>query len=301
VRRAAGAAVLPIACGWAAIACAGALVACGVVPAQAQTLALAYRSGDRYEYAIHSVVNEAVGASATTVPVKFDLTAHETVTVRSVDPSGTADLSITLSAVTMKSTTAGVTTTVTGAPLPSVEMKVAVDGRILSVNGSPVGGFAPLSGTGDSFISAVLPDTPVKPGDTWAKSYDQANPSGSGSIHVTANSKYLRDETLKGTKAAVVETSSSTVIDITIDMSKLTSGTALPIGGAGGIQGITIKGTSTSDVTTWIDPSGHRVVKSHAASRTTGTMSFVMRAGATMPMTGTMTTQGDAVVDLTPA
>jgi hypothetical protein len=294
VRDTAGAALL-------AIACAGALVACGAVPVQAQMLALAYRNGDTYAYSIHSVVNATVGASATPVPVKFDLTARETVTVRSVDPDGTADLSITLSAATMKTSSAGVTTTVTGAPLPSVEMKVAADGRVLSLNGSAVGGFAPLSGTDDSFISAVLPDNPVKPGDTWAKSYDQANPSGSGSIHVKANSRYLRDETLKGIKAAVIETNSSTVIDITIDMSRLTPGTVMPISGVGAIQGITIKGTATSDVTTWIDPTGHRVVKSHAASRTTGTMSFVMSARATMPMMGPMTTQGDAVVDLTPA
>ncbi len=102
------------------VACGGAAVACGAVPAEAQTLALAYRSGDTYGYTIHSVDNEAMGQGTTAVPIKFDLTAHETVTVKSVDSSGTADLSIALGAVTMKSSTAGVTTTVTGAPLPSV-------------------------------------------------------------------------------------------------------------------------------------------------------------------------------------
>ncbi len=109
---------------------------------------------------------------------------------------------------------------------------------------------------------------------------------------------------MRGIKAVVVETSSNTVIDISIDMSKLTSGSILPItgpDGTGGIQGITMKGTSTSDVTTWIDPGGHRVIKSHATAKTTSTTSFVLSPGSTMPMMGPMTTQGDEIVDLTPA
>jgi hypothetical protein len=33
-----------------------------------------------------------------------------------------------------------------------------------------------------------------------------------------------------------------------------------------------MKGTVTSDVTTWVDPSGHRILKSHMTQSNTGTL-----------------------------
>ena len=291
------------------VACLAA-VACGAVPAQAQTLALAYRGGDTYLYSVHTVSNDSIGGPGGGTPFKFDITAHETVTVKAVDSSGTADLTVALSNIAMKSATGGVTNTTTGITLPIVEMKIGADGRIVSVDGiAAMGSFMPSSGTGQAFISAVLPDTPVKPGDTWSKNYDQANPIGSGTIRVTTDSRYLRDETFNGVKAAVVETKSSTVIDVSIDLSKLTSGTVTPISGAeaavNGIKRITVKGTATSDVTTWIDPSGHRVMKTHETSKSAGTINMAVTPGAasptTLPMMGPMSTSGTVTFDLTPA
>jgi hypothetical protein len=277
-------------------------VACGAVQAHAQSLALAYHGGDTYKYALHSTADETIDVGAMKVPLKTDIGARETVTVKSVDSSGTADLSIAMSNLTIKSVASGVTNTTSSGSMPAIDIRVAADGRILSFNGTSIGGnpFASFSGLGGGFFSAVLPDTAVKPGDTWSKDYDQANPLGSGTIHLTTNSKYLRDESLQGINAAVVETTTSGSVDLTIDLSKAI-GSASPLF-PGGATSMTIKGTETSDVTTWIDPSGHRVLQSRMTGSTDATMTMDLGSETTMPgLTGPFSIKGSATTDLTPA
>jgi hypothetical protein len=283
-------------------------VACGPAVVHAQSLSLAYHSGDVYKYALRSTATETVGTGVTTIPINFDLTGRETVTVKSVDSSGTADLSISLSDLTMKSSANGVTNTTTGLPMPAIEMKVGADGRILSVNGNVLGGspFSMFSGMGGIFMSAVLPDNAVKPGDSWSKEYDQANTMGSGNIRVTTKSKYLRDESVNGVNAAVVETTSTSSVNIAIDLSKMLAGS----GSSGQVMPgmaaypLTIKGTSSSDVTTWIDPAGHRVLRSHMTGTTDLTMTMQMKApaGTTAPgLTGPSSIKGKQTLTLDPA
>jgi hypothetical protein len=278
-------------------------VACGLPTAHAQTLALTYKNGDTYKYALHSTANETVDASVMSVPIKLDLTALETVTVKSVDATGKAGLSIDLTDVVMKTSTGEEINATTATTLPTISMTVAADGRVLAVNGSSFGD-SPLTlfSGGGGFISAVLPDKPVKPNDTWSKDFDQANTLGTGGVHVTAKSKYLRDESLKGIKAAVVETKTSGTIDITIDMSKVIAGApaSTPSIPAGLFQSLAMKGTLTSTVTSWIDPSGRRVMKSHKAGTTNATMTFI-GAGSSLPgLTGPITIKGDDTTDLSP-
>lgn len=120
-------------------------------------------------------------------------------------------MSIGLSRVT--SQTNGSTDTATDFSVPPVEIRITSDGRVLNVkNGMRYGSGSPAGlgvGRGSGLISAVLPDRPVKPGDTWERKYDQLNPFGSGAIHITAKSTYLRDEWFAGVNAAVVETAST--------------------------------------------------------------------------------------------
>ncbi|HEV1991766.1 MAG TPA: hypothetical protein VGR34_02745 [Candidatus Dormibacteraeota bacterium] len=280
-------------------------VACGAATAHAQSLALAYKGGDTYKYALHSIANETIDAGVMAVPIKLDLTATETVTVKSVDSTGTADVTIDLSNVSMKSVTGQTTNTTTGAPMGTISMKVAADGRILSVNGNSFGGnpVTNFSG-GGSFISAVLPDKPVKPGDTWSKDFDQANPIGTGTTHITTKSTYVKDESIKGINAAVVETKTNGTIDITIDMSKAMAGapSSVPSLPAGMFQSLSMKGTVTSIVTSWIDPSGHRIIKSHKTGTVNATMTFTGGTGPALPgVTGPITIKGDETTDLSPA
>jgi hypothetical protein len=281
------------------------------VAAHAQALALAYKGGETYKYTLHSTASETMGdwtrSGGMTVPLKFDLTAVETIVVKSVDASGTADLSIDLSNVVIKSVTGQMTNTTTGMPIPAIAMKVAPDGRILSVNGNSFGTnpFTLFTG-GGGFISAVLPDRAVKPGDTWSKDFDQANPLGTGTIRVTTKSSYLRNESLGGVNAAVVKTTSSGSIDITIDLSRMIGNPsvspATTIPPPGMFQSLSIKGTMTSDTTTWLDPAGHRVLKSHKTGTSNTTMSFAGASDHAIPgLTGPITIKGDETTDLSPA
>jgi len=156
--------------------------ACDAVPAQAQTLSLGYHSGDTFEYSFHSTSTQTMGTSGMTVPAGIEMSASETVKVKSVNSSGTADLAITLSNFNFKSTTAGVANTTTGIPDTTLDVSVASDGRVPSMDGHQFAGADPFlifSGLGGGFfISAVLPSNAVKPGDTWSKSYDQTEPGG---------------------------------------------------------------------------------------------------------------------------
>jgi hypothetical protein len=282
------------------VACGGATVACGAVPAQARTLSLAFHSGDTYKYSFHSTTKQTIVAIGTTIPTDIELTAGEAVKVNSVDSSGVADLTLTVSNFVIKSTTGGVTNTTTGMPATTMDVKVAADGRIVSADGNQLAAGNPLlafSGIGGGFfVTAVLPSNTVKPGDAWSKDYDQANPAGTGSIHVTSNSKYLRDESLNGVNAAVVETTSNGSIDMNISTPATAGATT------GGFGGMAIQGTVTTDVTTWIDPNGHRVLKTHSTVSNDGTMTINLSSSTAPPgLTGPVTIKGTGTTDLTPA
>lgn len=220
--------------------------------------------------------------------------ANETVTVDSVDSSGVASVSVTVTNVSLTSTVNignGLTTSTATIPaLPPVSLKMTPDGRIVSVNGVTIpGNLMSGIGVGGNIASAVLPDKAVKPGDTWTKTYDDASPGGGGSIHVTATSTYLRDESFHGVQAAVVETASTTTIN-------LDSKRATPTSTVG------LKATETSDATSWIDPGSHRLLKTLMTSSNEMTMSSGGPAAGAIPgLAGPFTLKGKQTLDLEPA
>jgi len=278
-------------------------ISCGATQGQAQTLSLAYSKGATYTYKVHMTLDETVDLGAITEPLKVDMTATETQTVKSVDSTGVADIRISLTAVNIKTTVGGVSSTTT-TTVPTEDVKVASDGRVLGINGLAFSGGSPFGAAGGGGTgSAIFPDGTVKPGDSWTKDYDQTNPLGTGSVHVTTTSKYLRDETINGTRTAVVQTTINTPMNMTIDFSTFGqvtgSSTTLPITG---IQGMAIKGTQVADATTWLDAKAHRLVKSTMSSKIDATFSFVMSATSTIPaLTGPFAIKGTQTMDLTPA
>jgi hypothetical protein len=284
-------------------------VACGAVPTHAQTVALAFHKGDVYKYTFHSLSTEDISTGAAAVPLNVDVSAKETVTVQSVDSGGVANLSITLSNLAITSKANGVTNTTSGLAQYSLAIRMAADGRILNVNGFSISGGSGFGmgqlGSGATLVSAVLPDTAVKPGDTWVKDYDQANPLGTGTIHITTRSKYLRDQSFQGSTAAVVETASAASIDVTVDPSKFLPPSPTPgttITPSGFLQVISIKGTTSSDITSWINPNGHSILKSHMTATTNDTVTIPSAAGSALPgVTGPMTVKISDTTDLLPA
>jgi hypothetical protein len=282
------------------------VAACGSVnTVQAHTISLAYKAGDSYKYALHFVLKYTIGIQGMSVPLDLDMTAKEAVKVNSVDSAGVADITITLSDLTAKTAVNGTTNTTTQAS-STVEVKVGPDGHVISVNGSAMGNSSMLpgmSGTDSGFVSAILPDKPVKPGDTWSKTYDESNMMGStGTFHVTTDNKYLRDEKLNNLNAAVVESKIDGALDLKLDTSSLGGG-LFPSGGSGsGLESMAMKGTVKSDVTSWIDSSARRILKSHSTGSVDATMNLNITAGAAQPgLTGPITFKGTQTLDMSPA
>ena len=280
------------------IAVAVLLVACGILPAHAQTISLAFKQGEQFKYTLHFSGTFSAHVGSVSQDVKIDAKAKETVTITAVESEGTAHMTLTLSDLTITTTgkapdgsTTTSTTSQTSA-IPPQQLKVAPDGRILSINGESISSASPFGILAGSYlVYAVLPDTAVKPGDKWSKSYDQAQPGGSSSVHVTTNSTYLRDESFHGVNAAVIETKSAA--DFTMNLlppqSPPPNGTrAGPTpGGFGAMQG-----SVASDTTSWIDPGAHRVLKS--------SMKATLKATIT-EFENQVTVTGTQSVDLEPA
>src|SRR5947208_3099757 len=188
--------------------------ACGSIGAQAHTISLAYKAGDTYKYALHTVLDYKIGAEGFAIPFNLEMTGKQTITVKSVDSSGT------------------------------------------------------------------------------------------GAVHMTSKNKYLRDEQVKNVSTAVVQSNIVSNLDLTIDMSAVAgqAGSLLPTGAGAGLQSLSMKGTTTSDVTSWIDTGARRVVKTHSSGSIDATMTLNMAAGATTPgLTGPITFKGTQTTDMNPA
>ena len=287
------------------------VAACGSASTvSAHTISLAYKAGDSYKYSLHFVLKYQIGIQSVgmTVPLDLNVSGKEAVKVNSVDSTGVADVTITLTDLSTKSIVNGTTTTTT-TPSTTVKVTIGPDGRILSLNGNALGNsmLPGMSGTDSAFVSAILPEGPVKPGDTWSKSYDESNPTGTtGTIHVTTDNKYVKDETVSGVNAAVVDSKINGTIDLKLDMSALAGagGTSLfPTGGSSGVQGMSITGTVKTDVTSWIDAGARRIVKSHSTGSVDATLNFNMAAGATPQpgLSGPITFKGTQTLDMSPA
>ena len=123
-------------------------VACGALPVQAQTLFLAYHRGDTYRYSFHSTAKQSItGGGLAIPPTEIDIVAAETVTVNSVDPNGSADLTLTLSNFTVSSgATGAILDTTKGMPDITMNITIAADGHVVSLDGKQVA-------TGNPFLA----------------------------------------------------------------------------------------------------------------------------------------------------
>src|SRR5256885_16845658 len=112
------------------------VAACGSIGGpQAHTISLAYKTGESYKYTLHAVLNYTIGAEGFSIPFNLDMTGKETIAVKSVDSSGTADLTADLTDLTVKTTTTGTANTTTPTTRTTAERKVASTGRLGSGNG----------------------------------------------------------------------------------------------------------------------------------------------------------------------
>jgi hypothetical protein len=193
--------------------------------------------------------------------------------VLSVDPDGTAS-------VEMRVEEADVTLDGERQAVPAtqpVRMRISRDGRLLAGSGNlgSAGAASGLNVPGLDQFTPLLPDHPVQPGDSWSKDFTAPFPIGDGELRYRSRNTFLRYEQLGGTKAAVIRSALTLLLDFQIDIRQLAeiSGQGQSGFPAGTNPKISYGGTMSYLATNWFDPKGGQQLKSSID----GTMDIRMR------------------------
>jgi hypothetical protein len=245
--------------------------------AEAQPLALSFAQGEERTYDVHQTMDANISSELFgDEPLSVDVTQVIGWKVVSVDDAGTATIEVTVS------NTSG---TVNGTEVPStsappIEIRIAADGRVLSAGGLSLGGAGQTQGfgfPGMGQLTPILPDDgdPVSVGDTWNKEFSQDFPFGEGTIDFSATSTYVRNETVNGREAAVIETQMTVPIDATLDPAELVEALGPEIAGATGAAGleqldegsIGYLGRGTFTQTSFVDLDARELLKTQSRGR----------------------------------
>jgi len=252
--------------------------------AEAQPLALSFTQGQERTYHVHQTMDANISS-----PLFGDQTLSMDVTqvigwkVASVDDAGTATIEVTVS--DMSGTLNG--SDVPSAPTPPIEIRIAADGRVLSAGGLSLGGAGQTQGfgfPGMGQLTPILPDDgdAVSVGDTWDKEFSQDFPFGEGTIDFSATSTYVRNETVNGREAAVIETRMTVPIDATLELAELLDALGPEITGATGGAGleqlgdgsIAYVGRGTFTQTSFVELDARELLKTQSRGRFDISMTF---------------------------
>ena len=248
------AASIPMSRPLAALATALLLAGCSAPGAvEARAFSTGFKAGESIRYQVHTTVAGSLLAAGRQLPVNSDQTLSERLEVRSVDASGTATVAVTIEDVVSAATGGSAATN----PAP-VTLTIGSDGRIRSGSAAPLGGRVP-SIPGSDQLTPVWPSHAVRPGDGWDESYDRPNPYGGGSLQFTGHQHYLRDESISGRQAAVIDSTLRGPIDFTIDFARLPAGSGSAPPSTGPIH---YTGSITTTTRYWVDLATEQVLKS---------------------------------------
>lgn len=282
--------------------------------AEAVPLALDFTAGESETYTISQSIEGdlALSGFGGEIPEGFSgmhlvLEMSETVTwdVLAVDEDGVATISVTTSDAT--ATFNGIEAPSSELVGPPVEMHLAPDGRILSIDdvsfAGVEGGGLPgqVSLPGMSQVTPLLPEdgSPVAPGDTWDASYSQDFPFAEGSIDYDVHSTYLRNEEIGGVDAAVIRSTMSVPLDLSFRMKDLAAFVEEQAGVSEGLSEedlselrqatLAIDGSLEFDMTSFVDFAGRKLVRSESA----GAFDFTIEFAGFPDFEGTMSFGGD--------
>lgn len=278
--------------------------------AEAVPLALAFTEGESETYRISQSIEGdlALSGFGGEIPEGFagmhlvlDMSQTVTWDVLSVDEDGVATISVTTSDASASFN--GIEAPSSELVSPPVEMRVAPDGRILSIDDVSFAGFegGGLPGEGSlpgmSQITPLLPEdgAPVAPGDTWDASYSQDLPFAEGSIDYDVHSTYLRNEEVGGVDAAVISSTMTVPFDLSFRMKDLAA--ILEEQGAGVTDKelselrhatMAIEGNLEFDMTSFVDFGAQKLLGSESA----GTFDFTLEFAGFPDFEGTMSFGG---------
>jgi hypothetical protein len=257
--------------------------------AEAQPLALSFTQGQERTYDVHQTMDANISSELFgDEPLSMDVTQTIGWKVVSVDDDGTATIEVTVS--DMSGTVNGKEVPSTSAP--PIEIRIAADGRVLSAGGLSLGGAGQTQGfgfPGMGQLTPILPDDgdAVSVGDTWDKEFSQDFPFGEGTIDFSATSTYVRNETVNGREAAVIETRMSVPIDATLDLAEVLDALGPEITGSTGAAGleqlgdgsIAYVGGGTFTQTSFVDLDARELLKTQSRGRFDISMNFEGIAG----------------------
>ena len=249
-------------------------------PDPAVALTLSFAEGGTHRYALRMRMNGTVSTrSPEALHRGFVMDVSETLSWRvvSVDDEGVATLEVAIE---------DLSGTINGESLPvpkkdmTVRVRIAPDGRILTGGNLS---FA-SAGSGQGFpgmdqFSALLPDRPVTPGDTWTKDFSCPIPFGQGRLRYTTRNRFERYEEIDGVRTAVISSRMTLPMDFTLNVRKLMKSLGQSPAQAGLPTGarprIVYGGRGTFETTSWIAPEGGVLVKSTSRGNFSMNMSFV--------------------------
>jgi hypothetical protein len=278
--------------------------------AEAVPLALAFTEGESETYRISQSIDGdlALSGFGGEIPEGFagmhlvlDMSQTVTWDVLSVDQDGVATISVTTTDASASFN--GIEAPSSELVGPPIEMRVAPDGRILSIDDVSFAGFegGGLPGEGSlpgmSQITPLLPEdgAPVAPGDTWDASYSQDLPFAEGSIDYDVHSTYLRNEEVGGVDAAVISSRMTVPFDLSFRMKDLATileeqGEDVSEGELAELRHATmaIEGNLEFDMTSFVDFGAQKLLGSESA----GTFDFTLEFAGFPDFEGTMSFGG---------
>jgi hypothetical protein len=211
-----------------------------------------------YSYDVRLGMRGTISMQGEQVPFRMEMDQVIGWRVESTDSEGTATVAVTVEIRAAQ---------LNGQPAPAIpaqtsRIRVARDGRILSADfalsglgTNRPGDFGSLVPGGDQFMP-LLPNHPVKVGDTWTKAFDQELPFGMGRLRYDVESSLLRYGDIDGKRMAVLFSTLRLPLNMTIDLRKLlaasgtTGGQPLP---GGGDPKMKFGGSMTMQQTAWFD------------------------------------------------
>ena len=265
--------------------------------------ALTLKRDKTYTYDIRISMDGAMSTQGQQVPLKMEMDQTIGWQVESTDSEGTATI-----AVTMQTRSAQFN----GQPSPALptqttRIRVARDGRILSADFglSGLGSNRPgdlgslVPGT-DQFMP-LLPDHPVKVGDTWTKAFDQDLPFGMGRLRYDVESSLLRYDVSNGKRMAVLLSTLRLPLNMSIDLKKILAATGSAGGQTfpgGGNPKMKFGGSVTMQQTAWFDQARGELYRSIGNAKFDMSIEFKDFPAAANPPQGAMHFAGSMTLQL---
>jgi predicted secreted protein len=233
-------------------------------------LALSYAPGQQMTWKMSLDENLTMTVGSQTIPIKASMTGDATWRVTSVDSDGTATIQQSFSNAQVTANGQTLTT-----DLPTTTFRLTSDGRMLSSNGQTIFSGAPgqqfMGGAGQ--VSAILPSGSVQPGDSWSK--HQSLTILGTPISFDEHATYVKDDEVSGTKAAVVRTTDTVPMHVTIDLSQVASTlglTAAQVPAGAKVQyDLSVAGVTTS----WVDVGAKHLLKTTGTAAVDGTFRII--------------------------